>query len=256
MAQLNLKKPIVFFDLETTGTDVSKDNIVEISLIKVFPDGHDEENTMRINPGRHIPEQATEVHHITDEDVKDCPTFKQVAAKIADILRGSDLAGFNSNRFDIPLLAEEFLRNGYNIDLTQTRFVDVQNIYHKLERRTLVAAYKYYCGKNLEEAHSANADTRATYEVLKAQIDKYPDDLSNDIDFLSTYSKMNNNVDLAGRMVYNEKGVEVFSFGKYKDQPVEEVLLRDPGYFGWILQSDFPLETKQALTRIRLKSRK
>ncbi|MBQ0061514.1 MAG: 3'-5' exonuclease [Bacteroidaceae bacterium] len=256
MAQLNLKKPIVFFDLETTGTDVSKDNIVEISLIKVFPDGHDEETTMRINPGRHIPEQATEVHHITDEDVKDCPTFKQVAAKIADILRGSDLAGFNSNRFDIPLLAEEFLRNGYNIDLTQTRFVDVQNIYHKLERRTLVAAYKYYCGKNLEEAHSANADTRATYEVLKAQIDKYPDDLSNDIDFLSTYSKMNNNVDLAGRMVYNEKGVEVFSFGKYKDQPVEEVLLRDPGYFGWILQSDFPLETKQALTRIRLKSRK
>lgn len=256
MAQLNLKKPIVFFDLETTGTDVSKDNIVEISLIKVFPDGHDEEKTMRINPGRHIPEQATEVHHITDEDVKDCPTFKQVAAKIADILRGSDLAGFNSNRFDIPLLAEEFLRNGYNIDLTQTRFVDVQNIYHKLERRTLVAAYKYYCGKNLEEAHSANADTRATYEVLKAQIDKYPDDLSNDIDFLSTYSKMNNNVDLAGRMVYNEKGVEVFSFGKYKDQPVEEVLLRDPGYFGWILQSDFPLETKQALTRIRLKSRK
>ena len=252
MAQLKLTKPIVFFDLETTGVDVGKDNIVEISMIKVFPDGHDEEITYRVNPGRHIPELATAVHHISDEDVKDCPTFKDLAPKIGEFLKGCDLAGFNSNKFDIPMLAEEFLRNNYNIDLTNTRCVDGQNIYHKLERRTLVAAYKYYCGKDLEAAHSANADTRATYEVLMAQLDKYPEDLQNDITALSDFSRMNRNVDLAGRVVLNDKGQPVFSFGKYKDMLVSEVLRRDPGYYGWMMQGDFPLETKQTLTRLRL----
>ncbi len=262
MAKLNLTKPIVFFDLETTGVDVSKDNIVEICLIKVFPDGHDESKTYRVNPGRPIPAQATAVHHITDEDVKDCPTFKQLAPEIGAFIKGCDLAGFNSNKFDIPMLAEEFLRNDYNIDLTHTRCVDVQNIYHKLERRTLVAAFKFYCGKDLEagfevdgkhvEAHAALADTIATYEVLKAQLDMYPEELTNDVEALADFSRMNRNVDLAGRIVLNDKNEPVFSFGKYKDVRVSDVLRRDPGYYGWILQSDFPLETKQTLTRLRL----
>lgn len=252
MATLQLNKPIVFFDLETTGIDTSKDNIVEISMIKVFPDGHDEEQTYRVNPGRPIPPQSTAIHHITDDDVKDCPTFKELAPTIANFIKGCDLAGFNSNRFDIPMLVDEFLRNGFNVDLTHTQCVDVQNIYHKLERRTLVAAYKYYCGKDLEAAHSANADTRATYEVLMAQLDHYPNDLENNTSFLANFSQLNRNVDLAGRMVYNNENEPVFSFGKYKDVRVTDVLRRDPGYFGWMLQGDFPLETKQVLTRIRL----
>lgn len=255
MAKLNLTKPIVFFDLETTGVDVSKDRIVEISYVKVYPNGNEESKNYRVNPGMHIPEGASAVHGIYDDDVKDCPTFKELAPTVANDMKGCDLAGFNSNRFDIPMLAEEFLRNGFNIDLSNTRCVDVQNIYHKLERRTLVAAYKFYCGKDLENAHSALADTMATYEVLKAQLDKYPEDLQNDINFLADYSRMNRNVDLAGRMVYNDKDEPVFSFGKYKDVRVLDVLQRDPGYYGWILQSDFPLETKQALTRIRLSTK-
>ena len=252
--KLNLKNPLVFFDLETTGTNINSDRIVEICYLKVYPNGNDDAKTLRINPEMHIPEQASAVHGIYDDDVKDCPTFKDVAKKIADDIEGCDLAGFNSNRFDIPVLAEEFLRAGVDIDLMKHKFVDVQVIYHKLEQRTLSAAYKFYCGKNLEDAHTAEADTRATYEVLKAQLDKYPDVLENDITFLSQYSNFNKNVDFAGRIVYNEQGVEVFNFGKYKGMPVLEVLQRDPGYYSWILQGDFTLNTKNVLTKIRLRT--
>ena len=252
--KLNLKNPLVFFDLETTGTNINSDRIVEICYLKVYPNGNEEAKTLRINPEMHIPEQASAVHGIYDDDVKDCPTFKDVAKNIAVDIEGCDLAGFNSNRFDIPVLAEEFLRAGVDIDLMKHKFVDVQVIYHKLEQRTLSAAYKFYCGKNLEDAHTAEADTRATYEVLKAQLDKYPDVLENDVTFLSQYSNFTKNVDFAGRIVYNEQGVEVFNFGKYKGMPVLEVLQRDPGYYSWILQGDFTLNTKNVLTKIRLRT--
>ncbi len=252
--ELKLQKPIVFFDLETTGVNAIHDRIVEISYIKVFPDGNEESKTLRINPERHIPEQSSAIHGIYDEDVKDCPTFKQVARDIAAIFVNSDIAGFNSNYFDVPMLVEEMLRAGIDFDITKCRLIDVQNIYHKLEQRTLSAAYKFYCGKNLEDAHSAQADTRATYEVLKAQLDKYPDKLNNDVQFLSSFSKMNDNVDFAGRIIYNDKHIPVFNFGKYKGQSVEDVLARDPGYYGWMLQGDFPQNTKQVLTKLRLKA--
>lgn len=254
--KLKLKNPIIFFDLETTGIDVAKDRIVELCYIKVFPNGNEESKTMRLNPEVHIPEQASAVNGIYDEDVADCPTFKEVAQELKSAFVGCDLAGFNSNRFDIPLLVEEFLRAGVSdIDFTKVKMVDVQNIYHKLERRTLIAAYKYYCGKDLENAHSADADTRATLEVLEAQLDHYPDDLQNDIEFLAEFSKMNNNVDFAGRMVYDEDGVPVFNFGKYKGKPVVDVLRRDPGFYGWLQQGDFPLNTKQILMKIYLQSK-
>lgn len=252
--ELKLQKPIVFFDLETTGVNAIHDRIVEISYIKVFPDGNEESKTLRINPERHIPEQSSAIHGIYDEDVKDCPTFKQVARDIAAIFVNSDIAGFNSNYFDVPMLVEEMLRAGIDFDITKCRLIDVQNIYHKLEQRTLSAAYKFYCGKNLEDAHSAQADTRATYEVLKAQLDKYPDKLNNDVQFLSSFSKMNDNVDFAGRIIYNDKHIPVFNFGKYKGQSVEDVLARDPGYYGWVMQGDFPQNTKQVLTKLRLKA--
>lgn len=257
--ELNLKKPLVFFDLETTGTDIIHDRIVEICILKVMPNGNEEAKTLRINPGMHIPECASAVHHITDEMVKDCPTFKEVAKDIAHIIEGSDLAGFNSNRFDIPLLAEEFLRAGVDIDLRRCKFVDVQVIFHKKEQRTLSAAYKFYCDKDLGDvAHSALGDTRATYEVLKAQLDRYADDpeLQNDIDALSKYSYFSKNVDFAGRIILNDKGEEVFNFGKYKGLPVREVLNRDPGYYSWIESSDFTLDTKAVLTKIRLRELK
>lgn len=252
--ELKLQKPIVFFDLETTGVNAIHDRIVEISYIKVFPDGNEESKTLRINPERHIPEQSSAIHGIYDEDVKDCPTFKQVARDIAAIFVNSDIAGFNSNYFDVPMLVEEMLRAGIDFDITKCRLIDVQNIYHKLEQRTLSAAYKFYCGKNLEDAHSAQADTRATYEVLKAQLDKYPDKLNNDVQFLSSFSKMNDNVDFAGRIIYNDKHIPVFNFGKYKGQSVEDVLARDPGYYGWMMQGDFSQNTKQVLTKLRLKA--
>lgn len=253
MAKLNLKNPIIFFDLETTGTDINKDRIVEISYIKVFPNGNEESKNMRINPGMHIPESSSQVHGITDDDVKDCPLFKDVAKSIAKVFEGCDIAGFNSNRFDIPLLVEEFLRVGVDLDLRKHKFIDVQNIYHKLEKRTLIAAYKYYCGKNLEDAHSALADTKATYEVLQAQLDHYPNELKNDVNFLSEFSTMTKTVDFAGRMAYDENGNEVFTFGKYRGMKVTDVLHRDPGYFGWILQGDFTLDTKRELMKIRLR---
>ena len=251
--KLNLKNPLVFFDLETTGLDIATDRIVEICYLKVEPNGNEESKAMRLNPEMHISETASKVHGITDDDVKDCPTFKQIAASLAHTLEGCDLAGFNSNRFDIPMLAEEFLRAGIDIDLSKRKMIDVQNIYHKMERRTLVAAYKYYCGKDLENAHSALADTQATYEVLQAQLDKYPSDLQNDVAFLADFSTLYHNVDLAGRFVYNDKGEEIVNFGKYSGQTVKSVLQRDPGYYGWIMQGNFTLNTKQTITRLRFK---
>ena len=251
--KLNLKNPIVFFDLETTGTNINTDRIVEICYLKVYPNGNEETKTMRINPEMHIPEQSSAIHGIYDADVADCPTFKEVAKEIARDIEGCDLAGFNSNRFDIPVLAEEFLRAGVDIDMMKRKFIDVQVIYHKLEQRTLSAAYKFYCGKNLEDAHTAEADTRATYEVLKSQLDRYPEELQNDMAFLAEYSSFNKNVDFAGRIVYDDKGVEVFNFGKYKGMSVSEVLQKDPGYYSWILNGDFTLNTKNVLTKIRLR---
>ena len=250
--QLNLKNPLVFFDLETTGINIVKDRIVEISFVKVYPNGKEESKTRRINPEMPIPPESTAIHGITDEDVKDCPTFKEIAKSLAAQIEGCDLAGYNSNRFDIPLLAEEFLRTGVDIDLNKRKFVDVQTIFHKMEQRTLAAAYKFYCDKSLENAHTAEADTMATYEVLKAQLDRYPE-LQNDINFLSQYSSYTNNVDFAGRMVYNDKGEEVINFGKYKGRLVEEVLKNDPGYYSWIMNGDFPLNTKKILTEIKLR---
>lgn len=251
--RLNLKNPLVFFDLETTGIDITKDRIVEISYVKVFPNGKEESKTMRINPERPIPPESTAIHGITDDDVKDCPTFKAVAKTLAAQIEGCDLAGYNSNRFDIPLLAEEFLRADVNIDLNRRKFVDVQTIFHKMEQRTLSAAYKFYCNKTLENAHTAAADTMATYEVLQAQLDRYPE-LQNDIAFLSDFSSYNNNVDFAGRMIYNDKKEEVFNFGKFKGRLVEDVLKNEPGYYAWMMNNDFPLNTKQKLTEIKLRN--
>lgn len=249
---LNLKIPIIFFDLETTGTNINKDRIVEICYIKIYPNNNEESKTLRINPEMHIPKESTEIHGIHDEDVVSCPTFKEVATNIAKDFEGCDIAGFNSNRFDIPVLAEEFLRAGVDLDLNRHKFIDVQIIYHKKEQRTLSAAYKFYCKKNLEDAHSAEGDTRATYEVLKAQLDVYSD-LQNDISFLSDYSSFNNNVDFAGRMIYNEKNEEIFNFGKYKGKTVTDVLKNDPGYYSWIQNSDFTLNTKAMMTKIKLR---
>lgn len=250
--QLNLKNPLVFFDLETTGINIVKDRIVEISYVKVYPNGKEEIWTKRVNPGMPIPPESTAIHGITDEDIKDCPTFKEIAKSLASQIEGCDLAGYNSNRFDIPLLVEEFLRAEVDIDLNKRKFVDVQTIFHKMEQRTLAAAYKFYCEKSLENAHTAEADTIATYEVLKAQLDRYPD-LQNDVNFLSQYSSYTNNVDFAGRMVYNDKKQEIINFGKYKGRLVEEILKNDPGYYSWIMNGDFALNTKKVLTEIKLR---
>lgn len=253
--KLNLTRPLVFFDLETTGTNITHDRIVEISIVKVMPDGTDTERTRRINPGMPIPAEATAVHHITDADVANEPSFKQIAKSLAEMFKDCDIAGFNSNRFDIPLLLEEFNRAGINLDLSRTRFIDVQTIFHKKEQRTLSAAYKFYCGKNLDDAHSASADTRATYEVLKAQLDRY-DDLTNDVKSLSDYSSHGNNVDFAGRLVYDDNHREVINFGKYKGQLAEDVLRKDSGYYGWIMQGDFPQNTKDAFAMVNLRVKK
>lgn len=251
--QLNLKRPIIFFDLETTGLNITSDRIVELSFIKVYPDGHEEERTRRLNPQMSIPKEATAVHGITDDDVKDCPTFRQVARSLADIFRGCDIGGFNSNRFDIPLLAEEFARAGIDIDLKKSKFVDVQTIFHKQEPRNLAAAYKFYCSKELDNAHSANADTRATLEVLKAQLDRYPE-LKNDVDFLAPFSSQKRNVDLAGKIVLNDDGVPVFNFGQHKGKSVEEVVMRTPQYLDWIDKSDFATDTKNVVREIYTKA--
>lgn len=249
--KLNLKKPIIFFDLETTGTNIMHDRIVELSYIKIYPNGEEEEKTRRLNPEMHIPETATAIHHISDEDVKDAPTFKMVAKDLLRIFEGCDIAGFNSNKFDVPLLMEEFLRVGLKFEVSNRKFVDVQTIFHKMEQRTLVAAYKFYCNKDLQDAHSALADTRATYEVLKEQLNRY-DNLENDVEFLSNFSTQNKNVDLAGRIIRNDKDEPIFNFGKYKGEKVTDVLQKDTGYFSWMMQGDFTQNTKDVLTRIKL----
>ncbi|MCR4612382.1 MAG: 3'-5' exonuclease [Bacteroidaceae bacterium] len=257
--KLHLTRPLVFFDLETTGIDVSRDHIVELSYIKVMPDGCEVSKTLRLRPatadGRTVPIPATStaVHGISDDDVKDCPTFRDVADELLQTFSGCDLAGYNSNKFDIPLLVEEFLRIGKSIDLSQSRFIDVQNIYHKLEQRTLVAAYRHYCHKELTNAHSADADTRATLEVLEAQLDTYPDTLQNDVAQLAEFSAMNRNIDFAGRFVKDEQGNEVINFGKYKGRLVKEVFQRDPSFVSWMLQGDFTLDTKSVAMRLNMK---
>ena len=252
--ELKLNRPIVFFDLETTGVDTAHDRIVEISMIKIMPDGERIVKTRKLNPEMHIPEAATAVHGITDEDVKDCPRFAQVAKSLAQFLTGCDFGGFNSNRFDMPVLVEEFLRAGVDVDFKRRRFVDVQNIFHKMEQRTLVAAYKFYCDKDLTDAHSAEADTLATYEVLKAQLDRYPE-LENDIDALADFSSRGETADYAGRIVYDDKGSEVFGFGKYKGRRVEDIFEQDPSYYTWMMNGDFPLYTKKVITEIRLRKK-
>ena len=246
---LNLKRPLVFFDLETTGINTHTDRIVELSYIKITPDGSEISRTMRFNPGKPIPAEATAVHHITNEMVADKPSFRECAKQIAEEFTGCDFAGFNSNRFDLPMLDEEFDRANIKFDFSQSRFIDVQTIFHKKEPRTLVAAYRFYCNKDLENAHSADSDTRATYEVLLAQIEKY-DDLSGDVDALANMSSQNRNVDLAGRIILDDKNREIINFGRYKGMPVEEVFVKDRGYLGWIEQGDFPNNTKRAFRRI------
>lgn len=249
---LNLKKPIVFFDLETTGTDVVHDRIIEISLLKIHPDGHEENKTHRVNPTIPINPKATEVHGITDKDVANEPTFKELAKMVVTFMEGCYVAGYNSNKFDVPLLAEEFIRADVDFNLKKQQFIDVQVIFHKMEQRTLSAAYKFYCKKELKDAHSAEADTRATYEILRAQIERY-ENIENDMDSISEFSSHNKNADFAGRIIYDKENCEVFNFGKYKGQRVADVLKKDPGYYGWILKSDFPLYTKKVLTGIKLK---
>lgn len=278
--KLNLTKPLIVFDLETTGLDLVKDRIIQISYIKVCPDGTEIRKNIFINPGITIPQEITELTGITNDDVKEQPKFKELASTLAEEFKGCDFAGFNSNHFDIPMLAEEFLRAGIDFDFGKSRLIDVQTIFHKMERRNLAAAYKFYCGRKMEddfEAHRADQDTEATYRVLQAELDMYapgkqeePErQLNNNMDELAEFSKTNNNVDFAGRIVWKEmkdsagkvltdkngepRMQETFNFGKYKGWGVKEILNRDPGYFSWMLSSDFTYNTKQVLTRIRLK---
>ena len=223
--------------------------------MKLIKDWHDEQRTVRVNPERHIPEEASAIHHIFDEDVADKPAFRQIARQLADSFEGCDIAGFNSNRFDVPMLSEEFARAGVDFDFTRPRYIDVQTIFHKKEQRTLTAAYRFYCDKDLDGAHSANADTRATYEVLLAQLERYGD-LPNDVAALSEFSSQQKNVDIMGRLVYDDQHREVINFGKYKGRLASEVLAKDPGYFSWIQQGDFPSDTKRIFTAIKLRMRK
>ncbi|WP_397363274.1 exonuclease domain-containing protein [Olleya sp. R77988] len=250
---LNLTKPICFFDLETTGINITTDRVVEISILKVFPNGNKESKTWLVNPEMPIPAFVSEIHGVTDERVANEPTFKQLAPEISAMIKDADLAGFNSNRFDIPLLAEEMLRADLDFDMKNRVAVDVQTIFHKMEKRTLSAAYKFYCDKSLENAHTAEADTLATYEVLKAQIERY-DELENDTKFLAEFSVHKKFADFAGFISYNKEEKEVFSFGKHKGKLVTEVLEKEPGYFGWLLNADFPLYTKKVLTAIKLRA--
>ena len=270
--KLNLQKPLVIFDLETTGLDMVKDRVIQLSYIKVFPDGHEERGNEIINPEKNIEPVITQLTGISNDDVKDKPTFRQLAKKLEAVFTGSDIAGFNSNHFDVPMLAEEFLRAGVDFDFSRCRLIDVQTIFHKMERRNLAAAYKFYCGHKMEEdfeAHRADQDTEATYRVLQGELDYYTEEhqralgedptdrvLPNDMQALADFSKVNDNVDFAGRIVWQEiNGVrtEVFNFGKHKGIPVAQVLRIDPGYYSWILAGDFTYNTKQVLTRIRLR---
>lgn len=278
--KLNLTKPLVVFDLETTGLDIVNDRVIQLSYIKIYPDGTEERNNFLINPGRHIPEFVSDLTGIDGECIKDAPSFKQLSTTLAETFKGCDFAGFNSNRFDVPLLAEEFLRAGVDFDFSKCRLIDAQTIFHKMERRNLAAAYEFYCGRKMEEdfeAHRADQDTEATYRVLMGELDMYTTErqedadriLPNDMDYLAEFSKQNDNVDFAGRIVWapvNGKDgkpltdkdgkpqmQEIFNFGKYKDMPVAEVLKKDPGYYSWMLAAEFPNNTKQVLTRIRLR---
>jgi len=251
--ELKLKKPIVFFDLETTGINIANDRVVEISILKIFPNGNKESKTWLVNPEIEIPKEASDIHGITNEKVVTEPTFKELAKEISLLIEGCDLAGFNSNRFDIPLLAEEMLRADIDFDMHNRVAVDVQVIFHKKEQRTLTAAYKFYCDKDLTDAHSAEADTNATYEILKSQLDRY-DDLENDIKFLNEYSTHNKRADFAGFITFDKDEDEIFTFGKYKGQKVVTILEKDKGYYSWIQKADFPLYTKKVLTAIKLRS--
>jgi DNA polymerase-3 subunit epsilon len=250
--ELKLKKPICFFDLETTGIEVAKDRIVEISILKVFPNGNKESKTWLVNPEMVIPPNVIAVHGITNEKVANEPTFKELASQIYAMIKDSDLAGFNSDRFDIPLLAEELLRAGVDFDMKSRVSVDVQTIFHKMEERTLSAALKFYCGKSLDNAHSAAADTMATYEILKAQLERYPE-LENDMKSLAEFTTRKKTADFAGFIGYDKDGDEIFSFGKHKGVKVDKVLEEEPGYFGWLQNADFPLYTKKVLTAIKLR---
>jgi len=251
--ELKLKRPIVFLDLETTGISVSVDRIVEISLLKLSPNGREQWMTTRVNPETPIPPKSTAIHGITDEDVAGSPTFREIAKKLASFLEGCDLAGYNSIKFDIPVLAEEFLRTDTDFNFRKRRYVDAQVIFHRKEQRTLAAAYQFYCNKELHDAHSAKADTSATYEVLKAQLDRYPD-LENDVEKLADFSSFNTNVDFAGRIILDENGVEIFNFGKHKGKPVKMVFTEEPSYYSWMMNGDFPLYTKKVLTEIKLRA--
>ncbi len=248
---LALQRPICFFDLETTGVHVAKDRIVEIAILKIFPNGNKESKTWLVNPEMKIPKEVIAVHGITDEKVANEPTFKQLAPEIYALIKDSDLGGFNSDRFDIPLLAEEMLRAGIDFDMKNRRSVDVQTIFHKMEERTLSAAYKFYCDKELVDAHAAAADTLATYEVLLAQIEKYPE-LENNVSALSEFSTRKKSLDFAGFIIEDKNGEAIFSFGKHKFKKVAQVLEEEPGYYSWIMQADFPLYTKKVLTQIRV----
>ncbi len=249
---IKLTKPLAFFDLETTGVTIGADRIVEISILKLMPDESRQVYTKRVNPEIPIPVLASKVHGIYDKDVEKEPTFKQLAPEIAAFLANADLAGYNSNKFDIPMLVDEFLRVEVPFDMKGRRMVDVQNIFHKMEQRTLAAAYKFYCQKEIQNAHSAEADITATYEVFMAQLERYPD-LAKDVEGLHQFTAMTQNVDLAGRIVFNDKKEEVFNFGKHKGRTVADVFEKEPSYFDWMLKGDFPAETKQVLTALRLR---
>lgn len=256
MAKLNLTRPLAFFDLETTGLNIASDRIVEISILKVFPPdgGRKESKTLLINPTIPIPAEITRIHGISDMDVADAPTFQQVSGELADFLQDCDLAGYNCNYFDIPLLMEEFLRAGVNFDTTDRKFVDVQGIFHKKEERTLSAAYKFYCGKSLENAHSAEADITATYEILEAQLEKYPD-LKNDVAYLHNFTSRSRRADFAGRFIYSEKNTIVFNFGKHSGKVAEEVFRTEPSYYSWMMNGEFSLHTKKIITEIFQKTK-
>ena len=251
--QLNLTKPICFFDLETTGVNITKDRIVEIAILKVHPNGKEENKVWLVNPGIPIPKEVTAIHGISDADVADKPFFNEIAKEIYNIIKDSDLGGFNSDRFDIPLLAEEMLRAEVDFDMKNRMSIDVQTIFHKMEQRTLSAAYQFYCNKNLDGAHSAEADTNATYEVLKAQINRY-EQIENDTKFLAEFSTRKKFADFAGFIGYNKKGEECFAFGKHKGKAVTDIIESEPGYFGWLLNADFPLYTKKVLTAIKFRN--
>lgn len=254
MAKLFLTRPLAFIDLETTGLNIATDRIVEISILKIFPDGKKEQRTLLVNPTVPIPKEATKVHDITDEDVSKAPVFSEVASEIADFFSDSDIAGYNCNHFDIPLLMEEFLRAGIDFEIKDKRIVDVQTIFHRKEERTLAAAYKFYCNKELTNAHSADVDIAATAEVLEAQIERY-DDLKNDIEYLHNFTSRTKRIDFAGRIVYNEKGIPVFNFGKHADKSVEEIFRTEPQYYDWMMKSDFTLHTKKIITEIYQKTK-